>query len=245
MKETVDTAYVDKCSEIGDVLNLAYDDVADLELLEERLLKLGFLGDKHLLSVADDTVPAGVKLRHHELNFLIFVFAQIFLVEIGYETCRYKYSRALDARDKTASKHLNDGTFYRLLILESLVKLLISLLKHKTLICQLNLTVAVVLLHDFGCQLIAHMHHRRKIRVRFIRIFITRDNPVGLVADIKYYFVGFHIDNGTVDYVAVMNCLYRVLQHLLKSHLRHYVEPPQLYFSASTRRRLYPPTSRS
>src|SRR5208282_1454728 len=69
-QQSVDPSQVDECSEVGDVLDRALADLADLDLLEELLLLL-FAGD------LDQFAAALVNLQDHALDVLIDISGNI------------------------------------------------------------------------------------------------------------------------------------------------------------------------
>ena len=76
-KQAVDAAQVDERAEVGDVLDGALADLADVDLLEQLLL-LGFAGDLDQLAAADDDVaPALVDLQDHAFDLLIDVIGDV------------------------------------------------------------------------------------------------------------------------------------------------------------------------
>lgn len=87
MKQSVCSAQIDKCTEIGYVLNNAFYDVAFFDLLEEFLLQFSLLSYDELLTIADVSSSLGIVLADHEFDLLSGILGQILLISIGYQAC--------------------------------------------------------------------------------------------------------------------------------------------------------------
>ena len=78
VEQAVHAAEVDEDAEVGDVLDHALDDVADLDGLEELLALLGALGLDDLTAGEDDVLPLVVDFDDFEFVDLAEVFVEIF-----------------------------------------------------------------------------------------------------------------------------------------------------------------------
>ena len=134
MQKSVDSAQVYKGAKIRDVLDGALNDVANLELLQKILLDLALALYKNHLAIADDSSPAGIKLRDLELDFLAQILVQIALIAVGYKTCRDEDSGSLDLDRKASLENLCHRRFEHFLVLEGRLKLLVALLLEQSLV---------------------------------------------------------------------------------------------------------------
>ena len=92
MKQTVCSAKVYKCTEIGNVLNGSFYNVSLVDALEQLFLHLSFLSYEKLSSVTDNSSSLRVELCDYEFNLLICIFCKILLIGVGYKACRDKDS---------------------------------------------------------------------------------------------------------------------------------------------------------
>ena len=92
MKQTVCSAQIYECTEIGYVLNNALYHIAYMDALEELFLLLCLLSNDQLLAVTDDTTTARIELCNYEADLLAFILSQILLIGIRYQACRDEYS---------------------------------------------------------------------------------------------------------------------------------------------------------
>ena len=92
MKQSISATQIDKCTEIGHVLDSSFQNIANFDLREQFLLLLHLLGNQKLLSVTDDSSALRIELADHKLDLLILVLGEILLIGIGYEARRNEYS---------------------------------------------------------------------------------------------------------------------------------------------------------
>ncbi len=88
MKQTVSSAQIDECTEIGYVLNSSLYHIAYMDALEESFLHLSLLSNDKLLAVTDDSSSSRIELCDNELDLLTSIFRKIFLIVLGYQACR-------------------------------------------------------------------------------------------------------------------------------------------------------------
>ena len=131
MKQSVCSAEIYECTEIGDILDLAFDNIADLDLLEELSHSLFLLRYEQLLAIADDASLLGIEFGDNELDLLILVLVQILLIDIRNKTCRDKYSGLVNDNNDTAKADLNNVCLKYLFVLECFLKPLASALSSK------------------------------------------------------------------------------------------------------------------
>ena len=92
MKQTVCSAKVYKCTEIGNVLNGSFYNVSLVDALEQLFLHLSFLSYEKLSSVTDNSSSLRIELCDYELNLLSCILFKILLVSIRYQAGRNKDS---------------------------------------------------------------------------------------------------------------------------------------------------------
>ena len=82
VEQSVNTAQINKSTEICHILHSSFYCVANLQLSKELFLLLSALSNKKLSSVTDHTISSRVKFADHELDLFSFIFAEILLVRI-------------------------------------------------------------------------------------------------------------------------------------------------------------------
>ena len=70
MKQSVSSAQIDECTEIGYILNSSLNYIANMDSLEESFLHLGFFSNQKLLAVTDDSSSSRIELADNELDLL-------------------------------------------------------------------------------------------------------------------------------------------------------------------------------
>ena len=95
VKQTVCTAQIDECTEIGYILNNAVNNIAFVNSLEELFLNLSLLSCDQLSAVTDVSSSLRIVLADNEFNLLTCILGQIFLISIGNKACRDEDSNFL------------------------------------------------------------------------------------------------------------------------------------------------------
>lgn len=78
MKQSVSSAQIDECAEIGNILNSSLYNIANCDACEQFFLQFLLLSNDELFAVTDDASSSRVELGNNEFNFLICIFRQIF-----------------------------------------------------------------------------------------------------------------------------------------------------------------------
>src|SRR5699024_12464075 len=107
VEQSIHAAQVDKGTEIGHILYSTLNPVANLQLLKKLFLLFSLPGHKELSPVSDDAVPSRIEFADDELDLLILVFAQVFLVCVRNQACRDKYSGFID-HDRRSEEHTSE-----------------------------------------------------------------------------------------------------------------------------------------
>ena len=92
MKQTVCSAQIYECTEIGYVLYNTLYHIAYMDALEELFLLLSLFSNDQLLTVTDDAATARIELGNNKADLLTFILRQVLLIGIGYQACRDEYS---------------------------------------------------------------------------------------------------------------------------------------------------------
>ena len=96
VKQSVSAAQIDECTKICNVLNNTLYCIANMDTLHKLLLFLSFLSNKKLFAVTNDATSSWIELCDNELNLLISIFAEIFLICVGNKACRNEYTCLLN-----------------------------------------------------------------------------------------------------------------------------------------------------
>src|SRR5699024_4279462 len=106
MKQSVCAAQIDKCAEIGYVLDNTLYCVSHSDACKQLFLHFLLLFYNQLFSVADDSSSSRIELSDHKFDFLICIFGKIFLVYIRYQACRNKDSCLVNHNAQSAVQYL-------------------------------------------------------------------------------------------------------------------------------------------
>ena len=96
MKQSVSSAQIDECAEIGNIFNSSLYNIANCDACEQFFLQFLLLSNDELFAVTDDASSSRVELGNNEFNFLICIFRQIFFIYIRYKAGRNEYSGLLN-----------------------------------------------------------------------------------------------------------------------------------------------------
>ena len=216
MQQSVRSAKINESTEICDVLYDTVNDIADIKLGEKLLLLLHLLFDKQLLAVTDDTVTTRIELCDYKLDLLILVLIQIALVCIGYKAGRDKDLRLVNHNTQAAAKNLCYLGCQHFTALTSLTQLLVALFGCKALVSQHNLTVTVIDFHNLDCHGVAYMKYFSKIHISVVAVFAACQNTVIFIADVQDGLIRAHLNDLTVEHLAIVDLFKCFFQHLFK-----------------------------
>ena len=207
MKETVCAANINKRTEIRHVLHNAFHHIANMDALKKLSLQLRLLGHEKLLTITDISSSLRIVLADYKLNLLACILGQILFINIRHKACRDKDSDLIYHNTETAfqdSCHLGGKN---LLVIESFFNSLIAAVCSQSFVGQGNLSLAVIHLKDLNLHGIARLGHRGQIHVGFIGIFVSGQDTVRLIANVKNDFFRFHVNDRTLDHLSCMYCL--------------------------------------
>ena len=217
MKKTVSSAKIDECTKICYILNNTCYSIACMDSLHKLFLLLSFFCKKKLFAVTDNTASSRVELCDNEFNFLICIFGQISLVSIRYKACRNKYSCFLNIYTKTSVQYLSYRCFQDFLRLECSFQTFVAFFSSKSLVCQDNLTFAVVHFKNLGFHCVTYVYSVCKYKGAVVGILALGDNTVCFIADIQDNLIFFYVDDSTLHDLSISDSFYGIFQHLFKT----------------------------
>ncbi len=197
MKQSVRSSKIHKRAEVCYIFHNAFYNIAFVDPLEQRSLKLCLAFHQKLLPVADDPPSLRIELGNHKLNLLIRILAEVFLVRIGYQACRDKDPCLIHYDAQAAVQYLRYLCRQHFPILKSFFQSLAASLLGNPSVGQLNLSFSVIYFQNFYFHRIAHGDHGRQVRIGYIRIFIPGHDTIRLIADIQDDLIFFDVNDRT------------------------------------------------
>ena len=224
MDEAVDALEVHEGPEVDDVRNLAFDDLAGLEALEDLLADLLALLFEDGAAREDDVVARAVELDHLALEGLV---AELLEVVDAADVDERRGQEAADAEveDQAALDDLDHGALDGLAGLGGGLDLAPGLLEAGALLGEDEAPLLVLLGEDESVDDLAQIDLVGGIHGAADRQLVSGNDAFGLVADVDQDLVLVDPDDLAVDDVALLERLdrRRVIGHELAVDLDHEV----------------------
>ncbi len=201
--EAVDAVEVDERAEVDDVGDLALDDHAGLQLVEDLLALLLALLLEHGAPAEHDVVARAVELDDLRLDLRAHV-----LVEVGHapdvDQRGGQEAAHPEVDDEPALDHLDDRALDRIARLGRRLDAPPRLLEAGALLGHDEAAVLVLLGEDQRVDLLAHLHFVVRIDVLADRELVGGDDPLALVADVDEHLVVVDPDDAAGDDLALL-----------------------------------------
>ena len=193
VQQTVDTADVNKCTVIGETHDCAFHDVADLDLLPDFLHRLlTFLVQESLVredSLASSRIDSG----YLDLQSLAEEFGTVLNVSVRQLRQRNKAGHFFVRGNDTTVDLAHHLDFDDRLVFQSLIDFLPMDADFQLLSGKKDVPVAVVILEDFGLDVVSFVEHVGK-RLSFFEVDLVDRNHTVLLdvqVDNDFLFANF------------------------------------------------------
>ena len=105
------------------------------------------------------------------------------------------------------------------MVVERLFQTLVASVRRESAIREGNLAVAVIDLHDLCFQLVTNLHDSPEVEAVIVRVLVSGDDAVRLIADVQDNLILLHIQYCSRYNFSRVNRLKRLIQHLFKTLL--------------------------
>ena len=202
--EAVHPVEVDEGAEVDDVRDRALDDVARVELVEDRLAHLLALVLEDGAAREHDVVARAVELDHLAAELLAEVLVEV-LHAADVDERRGQEPAHAEVEDEAALDDLDDAAGDRLALLVRLLDRLPGDLEARALLREDQAPFGVLLRHHERGDLVADRDLVGRVHRAADRELADGDDAFRLVTDIDEDLVLVHADDGAVDDLALVD----------------------------------------
>ena len=189
MNKTVDSADIDKCTEIGNSPYNALNLCADFKLRPLLLARFFRLREHDSLVGSDNAFARLINLNDLQLDGLTDKLVDLLNVLGGKLRCRNECTNSINCSNQAAfNNFFSDAFKYRILNVFILNKVVPHLLAFNVFAGKQNVSFAIVDLKDFNLNLVADIYYVCGVYIRIGRKFAARNEPVRLVTDVHAHF---------------------------------------------------------
>ena len=204
MDEAVHAVEVDERAEVDDVRDLALDDVARLELVEDLLPLLLALLFEHGAAREHDVVARAVELDHLRAQLLAEELVEVLHAADVDERRRQEAAHA-EVEDEAALDDLDHAAVDGLARLGGALDVLPRELEPRALLREDQAPLGVLLREHERVDLVAERHLVGRVDRAPDRQLGDRDHAFRLVADVDEHLVLVHADDGAVDDLSLVD----------------------------------------
>ena len=220
MNQTINTAKVNKCTEVYDRRNGTLQAHALRELLQNfsALILAAFF--KKNTTRKNNVVAVAIHLDNASFNFGTKISRKILNATKVNQRCRQEATKT-DVKDQATLNNFDNFTGNNFASLEFILNLNPSTLVLCALLGKDEAAVLVLLLENQCLDLVTQVYNLRRICVLTDGKLASRNNALALESDVNENFIVLNLNNGTVDKIALVEVGQGAIDHLVHFFIRN------------------------